>query len=66
MTTDTAIGIMELAVSLARDLTEHDEPDHTTIEDTLIEIAQTTARAYKQHTGQVLNPSLIHPEELIH
>jgi hypothetical protein len=65
MTTDTAIGIVELALSLLRDVTKHDEPDGTAIEDTLIEIAQATDRAYKLQTGEVLEPSLIHPEEPI-
>jgi hypothetical protein len=46
-------------------VTNHDEPGDTTIDATLIEIAQTTARAYKEHTGELLCPSLIHPEALI-
>ena len=61
----TAIQIMELGFCLLRELTEHDEPDNTTIEDTLIEIAQTTDRGYKQHTGENLDQSLIHSEDLI-
>lgn len=65
MTSDTAIGIAELAISLLREVTSHGEPDNTTIEETLIEIAQTTDRAYKEHTGEVLDASLIHPEEVI-
>ena len=63
MNTDTAIEIMELGISLLRAVTSHDEPAGTTIEDTLIEIAQTTDRAYKQHTGEALEPSLIRSEE---
>ena len=62
---DMAIEIAELAVFLLRQVTNHDEPGDTTIDATLIEIAQTTARAYKEHTGELLCPSLIHPEALI-
>jgi hypothetical protein len=56
---------VELAVSLFREVTNHDESGDTTIKDTLIEIAQTTDRAYKQHTGEQLDPSVIHPETLM-
>jgi hypothetical protein len=65
MNSDTVIEIVELAVSLLREVTNHDEPGDTTIDATLIEVAQTTARAYKEHTGELLYPSLIHPEALI-
>ena len=65
MTSDTAIEIVELAVSLLREVTNHDEPGDTLIEATLIEIAQATNRAYKEHTGELLDQSVIHPETLI-
>jgi len=56
--------IIEFALSIAntrnRDI-QHD----LSVEETLVEIAQRTAQAYEQHTGEPLDPSLIRPEEPI-
>ena len=62
--TDTAKQFIRLGLSLLDELTDHDEPEGTTIEDTLIEIVQTANSAHKQHTGEFISPSLIQPEPL--
>jgi len=55
--------IVELATSLADgDLHGHPQQDRI-VEETLLEIIRKGTTAYEQHTGEALDPSLLHAEE---
>jgi len=57
MESDLIFELVELAISLARP-----ELDSSDVEHTLIQIVQTGARAYEDHTGEKLDPFLITAE----
>ena len=65
MIADIVFEIIELALSIAKDTRNRDIQHDLSVEETLVEIAQRTAQAYEQHTGEPLDPSLIRPEEPI-
>jgi hypothetical protein len=56
-------NIAELALSLAKGQTTGNVRDHAAAAETLMEIIRKSAEAYKQHTGELLDPSLIRAEE---
>jgi hypothetical protein len=58
-----AFDIVELALSLARDQATGSVKDHAATQDTLLEIVRKIAEAWKQHSGEPLDPSLIRPED---
>jgi hypothetical protein len=65
MNTDLVFQILELALSLAEAQVHGTAPTNLTIDETLLEILQKGATAYKQHTGEPLDLSLIKTEDTI-
>ena len=59
---NAVLDIADAAITLVRQLHNHDESDDTTIEDNLIQIAETADHVLKQHTGESIDESLIHQE----
>ena len=66
MNSDLVFEILELGVSLVREVATNNSKDNLSLEETLIELAQRTDQAYEDHTGQPLDPSLIRNEDPIH
>jgi hypothetical protein len=56
MTAELIQTIVELALTLAKEHESSDGQRNRMIEDTLLELAQTTVQAYREHTGEPLNP----------
>ncbi len=52
--------IMELATILVNGMASKDFQPALATEETLIELAQRTAQAYEEHTGEPLDASAIH------
>ena len=65
MNMDAAFEIVKLALSLARSRASGHVQSDVKAADILSEIVQTAARAYRDHTGEALDPSLIKAEEPI-
>ena len=65
MNIDVALAIVELALSLAKSQASGDVQSGVKLADTLSAIVQTAARAYQDHTGEALDPSLIKAEDPI-
>jgi len=63
MNPSLAFEIAELALSLARRQAGGNVQQHATVVDTLLKIMQKGAQAYREHTGEALDPSLIRAEE---
>ena len=56
-------NILELALSLAKTQLGVKAQEDANIAETLLQIVQKGALAYRQHTGEALNPALIKTEE---
>jgi hypothetical protein len=59
MNPNLVLEIMELATSLVKSMASKDFQPELATEETLIELAQRTAQAYEEHTGEPLDPSAI-------
>ena len=64
MNPNLLIEIAELALSAAKAAASKHAAQDMDVEHTLLEIAQRTAYAYREHTGEPLDPSLIRIEEM--
>jgi len=65
MNIDVAFEIVELALFLAKRQASGDVQSDVNLADTLSAIVQTAARAYQDHTGEALDPSLIKAQDPI-
>ena len=63
MNIDMAFEIVHLAVSLVETQTNGSRHAVEELGRTLSEIVRVAAQAYEDHTGEPLDPSLIHAEE---
>ncbi len=63
MNIDMAFEIVHLAVSLVETHTNGSRHAVEELGKTLSEIVRVAAQAYEDHTGEPLDPSLIHAEE---
>ena len=63
MNIDIALQIVYLAVSLVKTQTSGSLHATEDVGTTLSEIVRVAARAYQDHTGEAVDPSLIHSEE---
>jgi hypothetical protein len=61
MNLDLIMEIAELALSLVNNALNGAQSS-AAVTSTLLQILQKGAQAYQQHTGQALDPSLIHAE----
>jgi hypothetical protein len=61
MNLDLVIEIAELAISIANNTLNGTQPAKQ-VTATLLQIVQNGALVYQQHTGQALDPRLIHTE----
>ena len=61
MNIDLIVEIINLALSLVNNALNGGQPA-TAVTAALVQILQKGAQAYQQHTGQALDPSLIHVE----
>ena len=59
MTAELIQTIVELALTLAKEHESADGQRNRMIEGTLLELAQTIVQAYREDTGEPLNPWLI-------
>jgi hypothetical protein len=59
MTADLILEVLDVVISMAHELDGND------VEQTLLDMARTTLDAYEDHTGKVLDTSLIEDEDLI-
>ena len=57
------LNIIELALSVAQSLTSENDRTDVTIADTLEDIVRIAAQAYRDHTGEEMDPSLIKAED---
>ena len=62
MNPQLVFDIVDLAVTVARNLATGTAQKDLFIEDTLLQIIQKGAEAYQQHTGEALDPTLIKTE----
>jgi hypothetical protein len=53
--------IVEMALSVVKSQTTGKTQEGTALADSLVEIIRKTIDAYRQHTGAVPDPALIHP-----
>ena len=65
MTFQAAITILQLALSLLRDESTGPVQSDAAVAQTLSEIVRIAARAYQDHVGQPIDPSLIKAEDLV-
>jgi len=65
VTFQATITILQLALSLIRDESTGPVPSDAAVAQTLSEIVRIAARAYQDHIGQPIDPSLIKAEDLI-
>ena len=65
MNIEAAFEMVDLALSLARSQMRGNVQSDVTVEETLLEIVRSAARAYQDQTGEALDPSLIKVEEPI-
>ena len=65
MNADIVLQLVEVAISLARSRADGTAEQDAKIATTLITIVRSGAQAYKDHTGEALDPLLIKAEELV-
>jgi hypothetical protein len=63
MNPNVAFEIVELALSLLKSQTSGKIQQDANLADVLAQIVGKAAQAYRDHTGQPLDPSLIQPED---
>jgi hypothetical protein len=63
MNPDLIFEILDLAVSLAQTQSTGTVQQDATVAGTLVQIVRKASQAYRQHTGETLDSSLIEPEE---
>ena len=65
MNPNLAFEIVELALSFAKSQATRKVQQDVTVADTLLKIIQKGVQAYRDHTGETLDPALIQAEEPI-